>query len=225
MAADLSGDAHFVGGRTAAGQIVLMAIDYSDVYPDPQPLYLVDLAASRAKWGVSLRGRYLEWDNLVALANWEMIDETSWYLEAAATRITGVHWTVLVGLRYFDLDFVIEGPYRTPWPPQTMYVMNEAWLDPFAGATFRYPLGGRWKLAGRGDIGGFGVGSKLSWGLEATVLWRIGTQFSLVAGYRVFDVDFEEENTYSFSDGSQLNVPDTYDTRTNGPILGMTFQW
>jgi hypothetical protein len=47
----------------------------------------------------------------------------------------------------------------------------------------------------------------------------------LVGGYRVFDVDFEEDRTYTLPDGGETTLPDTYDTRTEGPTLGLTFHW
>ena len=225
MAADVSGETEFTAGQTVGGNVIRGEIDYSNVYPDPQPLPFVDLAASNAEWSATIRGQYLSWDDVALLANRTLIEESSWFLEADVSHSVGTRWAVFLGLRYFEFELSLQTVLNPPLPPLPAMVTNQSWVDPLAGAAFRYPLGERWELAGRGDIGGFGVGSELSWGLEATVLWKIGTHSGLVGGYRVFDVDFEEENTYSFPDGSQLTVPDSYDTRTNGPTLGMTFQW
>ena len=225
MSADYDGSTEFTVGQTVGGNIIRGELDYSTVYPDPQPLYLVDLAASNAEWGASLRGQYLEWDNLVALANWTQLEETSWFLEADVSHSVGTHWWVFVGLRYFEFDLSWQVVLDPPLPQLPPFVTGQDWFDPLAGASFRYPLARRWEVAGRGDIGGFGVGSELSWNLEATIKWSFASHVALVGGYRVFDVDFAEDRTYTLPDGGETTLPDTYDTRTEGPTLGLTFHW
>ena len=225
MSADYDGTTEFTVGQTVGGNFIRGELDYSTVYPDPQPLYLVDLAASNGEWGASLRGQYLEWDNLVALANWTQLEETTWYLEADVSHSVGTHWWAFLGVRYFEFDLSLQVMLDPPLPQLPPLVTGQDWFDPLAGASFLYPLGRRWELAGRGDIGGFGVGSELSWNLEATIQWSFANHVALVGGYRVFDVDFEEDRTYTLPDGGETTLPDTYDTRTEGPTLGLTFHW
>jgi hypothetical protein len=102
---------------------------------------------------------------------------------------------------------------------------KESWIDPLVGAAFSRSLARRWDLEARGDVGGFGVGSKLTWSLEATIQWKLGRHLGLAGGYRVFDVDFDDQRTYTLPDGGQVTPPSTYTTRTHGPTIGLTFHW
>lgn len=83
-------------------------------------------------------------------------------------------------------------------------------VEPFLGAGWTAPLAGRWGLEGRVDVGGFGVGSELSWNAEAMVRYDMGRRWSALAGYRVIEVDFEEGR-----DGLY------WDTQLPGLVLGL----
>jgi hypothetical protein len=76
------------------------------------------------------------------------------------------------------------------------------WADPMIGVRWEVPLVDRVTLHFRGDIGGFGVSSKLIWGLVGDARywlpWRPWSiQLWLDAGYRAisFDRDFGEGNS------------------------------
>jgi hypothetical protein len=150
-----------------------------------------------------------------------------WFLEADVNHVVGTHWAVTAGIRYFELEHSEEFPdrvYPQGWP-RTTISWNHAWLDPVVGATFSCPLASEWDYSGRGDIGGFGIGSDLTSDLGATVQWALAPHIALIGGYRVFHVDCAENQTYTSSDGGRITLAETYDTRTNGPVLGLTMQW
>ena len=89
---------------------------------------------------------------------------------------------------------------------------DKTWVDPIVGAKFHYLFAERWGLHGYGDIGGFGVGSDLTYQLTGTVSYSFNKNVMLHVGYCLFDVEFE--------DGSF-----EFDTMLHGPIVGLTFSF
>ena len=65
-------------------------------------------------------------------------------------------------------------------------------------------------LSLRGDIGGFGVGSDLSWNAVGAASWAFAENWSAVLAYRLLDVDYDH-NAFK------------YNVRTDGPALGLMY--
>jgi opacity protein-like surface antigen len=73
----------------------------------------------------------------------------------------------------------------------------------------------RWELFAGADIGGFGVGSNLTWQWLAGLGYRfelLGRKSFLRAGWRMLDIDY--------TDGGFK-----WDVTYSGPILGMTVRF
>jgi len=91
------------------------------------------------------------------------------------------------------------------------------WLDPLIGLRLRHRFTPKTDMVLRGDVGGFGAGSKFSWQAMGYVNWEFArTQsatWSAMAGYRALYVDYAEGNGRSLYE---------YDMLTHGPILGVT---
>jgi hypothetical protein len=94
------------------------------------------------------------------------------------------------------------------------------WLDPVIGARVRYIVAPGHELFLRGDVGGFGVGSKFSWqaiggyGVDFGS-WN-GVTFSGVLGYRALYIDYAQgsgRTRYEF------------DILQHGPILGLSMRF
>lgn len=86
------------------------------------------------------------------------------------------------------------------------------WVDPLAGLRAFLPLTEKLSLQGQADIGGFGVGSDLTWSVLATVNYVFTEHLSASAGYKVLDVDYRHNGH-------------VYDTRLSGPVLGLTYRF
>jgi hypothetical protein len=91
------------------------------------------------------------------------------------------------------------------------------WVDPLIGARLRYAVAPGHELFLRGDVGGFGVGSKFSWQAIGAYGFDIGTYqgitFSGVIGYRALYVDYGQgtgRNRYEF------------DMLQHGPVFGVS---
>ncbi|MBZ6075745.1 hypothetical protein [Microvirga puerhi] len=91
------------------------------------------------------------------------------------------------------------------------------WLDPVVGARMRYAVAPGQEIFLRGDIGGFGAGSRFSWQAVGGYSFDIGTYqgitFSGVVGYRALYVD------YSQGEGRRRYE---FDMLTHGPIVGIS---
>lgn len=86
------------------------------------------------------------------------------------------------------------------------------WVDPVIGARFFINLTDKLSVQGQVDIGGFGVGSDLTWSALATVNYTFTQNLSASAGYKVLDVDYKHDGH-------------VFDTRLSGPVLGLTYRF
>lgn len=91
------------------------------------------------------------------------------------------------------------------------------WVDPMVGLRLRHRFSPKVDMVLRGDVGGFGVGSKFSWQAMGYVNWEFARTeravWSAMIGYRALYVDYEQGS------GHKLYQ---YDMLTHGPILGVT---
>ena len=90
------------------------------------------------------------------------------------------------------------------------------WVDPLVGLQYRAPLGGKWSLSLRGDIGGFGVGSDLTLHGWMTFMRRNNEKFSWYVGYRYIGYDYET--------GRGINRQ-RYDLQQHGPGVGLALSF
>ena len=90
---------------------------------------------------------------------------------------------VLAGIRYFRLDSDVRvGPIESN--------ITTDWVDPLIGARLRWKMSDKWLASLRGDLAGFGIGSgsELSTNVVAALTYSINDRYSLILGYRYFDI-------------------------------------
>lgn len=91
---------------------------------------------------------------------------------------------------------------------------GKSWLDPLLGVHVLVPASKRWWFGLRADVGGFGVGSELTWQAYADVGFRASGLISVLLGYHALDIDYET--------GSGLQTFNL-DAAMSGPQLGVVF--
>jgi hypothetical protein len=121
---------------------------------------------------------------------------------------------LLAGARYNNLSGELIGPGVLPVPRVASGTQD--WWDPIIGANVAYPLGEKFSLNCRGDVGGFGAGSDLTWQAFPYVNWQFNRWGSVQLGYRWVYVDYE--------DGAGATLF-RYDVLTQGPQVGMTVRF
>ena len=108
---------------------------------------------------------------------------------------------VIAGLRNQDIAVSLQG-----FDSQAQGSAN--WTDPFVGVIYTRPLKGRFHMALRGDIGGFGIESDRAVNAQAMFRYQMGDTFSVKFGYRYLKVTFE---------GSEF----IYDIGLDGILIGL----
>lgn len=108
-----------------------------------------------------------------------------------------------------QLAQAIESEIKSRIPGSTISA-SEDWIDPFVGLQGRLNLTERFYLAARADIGGFGVGSDLTWNLFGAIGAHLGTHAALELGYRYLSIDYESDTLL-------------FDAALDGPFIG--FRW
>jgi opacity protein-like surface antigen len=122
-------------------------------------------------------------------------------------------WTLLAGLRYNDIssDVKVAGPVGV-----NKASGSEAWVDPLVGAIFGHSFNDTWSMTLRGDVGGFGVGSDLTWQGLATVRWQVTPTVGVLGAYRYIDMDY---------DSGKRSKRFLYDMAITGPAVGVVFSF
>lgn len=93
---------------------------------------------------------------------------------------------------------------------------TETWFDPMIVARIKSPLEKTFIYQFRGEIGGFGIGSDLSWNIQAYLGYRFSNLFEMSGGYRYISLDYE---TGSGQDRFK------YDVDTSGPVVRFGFNF
>lgn len=144
--------------------------------------------------------------------------------ELSQTIATGAigHWLPLgasdldlgitAGLRYVRISAdVALSPAGSPLVGSAS--QTEQWVDPTVGLVLQWAIDDRWFLNAVADIGGFGVGSKLSSNGYVGLGYRWTPSLSTAIGYRYLYEDYEAAGigTGSFR----------YDTVMHGPTFSL----
>lgn len=95
------------------------------------------------------------------------------------------------------------------------------WTDPFIGLRINADLAERWNLFASADVGGFGVGSRLSVNAQAYLGYRtrmLGRPTILRAGYRALYQDYQNDD---FTGVNKFR----WDVNQHGPAIGLSMRF
>lgn len=87
-------------------------------------------------------------------------------------------------------------------------VRTDTFWDPYVGLRGRYNLNSAFYLTARGDIGGFTVGSDLSWTTEAGIGYQYSRNIYTEVTYRAFGIDYDKDGLLmdTVTHGPQVNI-------------------
>lgn len=124
---------------------------------------------------------------------------------------TNVKVDLAAGLRYYAMDIDVDLSAGT-LPASNVISASESWVDPLVGMRASYKFSDNWSLSGAADIGGFGIGSDLTWQAIATIDYNFNQKWSARLGYRYLEID------------KPVNGIDV-ELRLSGPIIGATYHF
>jgi opacity protein-like surface antigen len=102
---------------------------------------------------------------------------------------------VFAGVRYTDID--VDANIRASifgLAGRVERTGSKDWVDPYVGIRVQHPIADRWKLVGYADVGGFGVGSDLTWQIAAGINYDFSNTMNAKFGYRRLSIDYDKSN-------------------------------
>lgn len=186
-------------------------LSFSDVVETLDGGFLAHFEASKGRWTVLVDGIYLNLGQDFESGKAE-IEQT--IFELGGAYAVKDDFEVLFGARLNDLDVEIDR-FGGLLIPDIRAQGAQTWTDPFIGGRWSPPINDRWSFQGRADVGGFGVGSDLTWNAALLLLFEQSDRVTWGFGYRVMDIDYEDSDSPRF----------VYDAQMPGLLAGVGFNF
>lgn len=124
-----------------------------------------------------------------------------------------ITFDLLGGLRYWHIsNDVTVSANLGPQSRTASHAEGFGWVDPLVGVRGFIPFTNRLSMQAQADMGGFGIGSKFTWDILATVNYLLTDHLSASLGYKIMDVNYNRNGRIQ-------------DTRLSGPVLGVTLRF
>ncbi len=139
-----------------------------------------------------------------------------WLIEADGGYQVTPWLDALVGLRVPIIEAEVAPDRDNPVVSEKSG--SESWVAPLIGARVHVPLGSKFTLIGRGDVGGFDLGgTNWTWQAAGYVDYRFSHVVSALLGYRAIAADYAN----NADAGAQGYF--AYDITNFGGVLGVSF--
>ncbi|UCC85274.1 MAG: hypothetical protein JSW46_10335 [Gemmatimonadota bacterium] len=199
------------GSLTVRGIEVDVNAEPGDIFDKLQFGAMLYLEASNGTWGISLDGLYMDLEQ-----TGERLELLTARMKQGAVELVGyrrvAEWAeVLLGGRLNVLSGSLVGEGGIIDAKD-----DKVFFDPFVGARLQVPNTWKWRLALRGDLGGFGVGSDFAWQIYPLVGYRFSRLFEVAIAYRWIDMDYK-----TGSAGEEFR----YNMTIFGPEVGLLFHF
>jgi hypothetical protein len=138
--------------------------------------------------------------------------------EAAALYRLAPFWEVGVGGRLNNLEVGIDANRRA-LPSGTEAVSGSktaTWYDPVIITRLATDINNKWLFQFRGDVGGFGIGSDITWQLGGYMGYRFTKVFQLTGGYRILSMDYNKD---------VKNTQFVFNVDEFGPVIRLGFNF
>lgn len=181
--------------------------------------FMAHFEANNGTWGIVLDPYYVDLgDNAENGAGYPVhLDLKQFMTNLAGSyrlyRSPNTTLDLTFGLRYVELKTAIT-PFVLPTQSRSI-----DWTDPILGFKGNVKMSKIWSFGYRADVGGFGVGSRLTWSGVIRFDAAVSKHCSLGVGYIYYWVDYEK-NTRHFDRSSFI-----YDMAQAGPSLSVSFHW
>ncbi|MGP7733491.1 hypothetical protein [Oceanimonas smirnovii] len=121
---------------------------------------------------------------------------------------------VLAGTRLWHISNKISVRANHPLigTYQASHKESFSWADPIVAARVQVRASEQLSLLVQGDIGGHAGKADSTWSLLAAVRYQLPSQLSVLAGYKVIDVDYHHDDYI-------------YNARLGGPAIGLSYRF
>ena len=188
---------------------------------DVKMLFAMQVEARKGPWGIVADAAYVDLDisgtpptprHLAANVDFtELLGNllVTYRVAEAPTGFLDLYAGARVNSLSLDINALAN---RIIFPGQADFYdsHNETWVDPVIGLRGQWNMTEKLFLAGKADIGGFGVSSDLLWAAQGTIGYQFTHRFNTEIGYSYYNTDYEDGGF-------------TYDMAMGGLFLGFNF--
>jgi len=213
----------YMDGETGIGNNLILPVDANpgDIFSKLKMAAMLYLEAKTDKWAITSDLVYmnLKQDVTPGILLYEgEISAKQFVWEPAGLYRIFPFWEVGIGGRLNYVQTSFEGRINV-LPEGTEEIMgrhSKTWFDPIIITRLSADIKDKWLFQFRADVGGFGIGSDLTWQLQGYAGYRFTKLFQLTAGYRILSTDYnygEEPKEFIF------------DVNEFGPVLRLGFNF
>ena len=197
------------GTLTARDRDIAFQLPFDQAFDNLETAFTFRFEAWKGRWGILTDFSYMDLSSDKAVGPLEL----NVSLENLIAEVSGAYLFdeaafIFLGARYYGVDSAVTGPMGRDLQA------DKSWVDPIVGFGWRPRLSERWSFGAAVDVGGFGIGSNLTWKARAVIDWRVGRFIALGAAYQALDYDYED-TTDGFA----------YDLLQQGPGAYLRFFW
>lgn len=198
------------GDLTAKGIPADVDASFGDIIEHLEAGFAGRVTVGYERWLLSTEFSYLRLSAATPAAS---ADLEQWMVEPSLGYELCKFAQLFAGARYNSVD----GDVTFNGPAGRVATGTQEWWDPIVGAQLSYPLiKDKLSFDGRFDVGGFGVGSDITWQAFPYLNWRFARWGSAQLGYRWMGTDYET--------GSGLSKF-RYDVVLQGVQIGLTMHF
>jgi hypothetical protein len=211
-----------IDGETGIGEL-LVPIDASagDVFSNLKIGGMFYFEAQTSKWALTSDIVFMNLNEDITpgkLIESGEVTGKQFIWEAAALYRLAPFWEVGVGGRLNNLEVGIDANRRV-LPSGTEAVSGSktaTWYDPIIITRLATDINNKWLFQLRGDVGGFGIGSDITWQLGGYVGYRFTKVFQLTGGYRILSMDYNKD---------VKNTQFVFNVDEFGPVIRLGFNF
>lgn len=212
-------------GSTGTSQVLAdVNMSFEDIVENLEAGLMGTLEVRRRRWGFIVDALFFELGDQRA-SSWQgpagtgsatgelgVTAAMQMYQLSGAYRIgDGVPTDLIAGARYTQIDTDLSLTVTTggvlPGGTRSLSA-SQSWWDPVIGVRVAVPFAQRWSALLYGDVGGFSVGSDLTYQAIAGVNWQFSEHVSAKVGYRYLYSDYAKDGF-------------VWDMAAHGPYLGL----
>ncbi len=194
----------YMNGETGFGSSFTVPVDANpgDIFNTLKMAAMLYFEAGTDKWAITADWVYMNLNQ--NLTPGTLINSGTVGVKQSVFEVAGLYrilpfWEMGLGGRINYLQTSIEAR-RNVFPAGTEEVSglhDDVWFDPVIITRLSTDIRDKWLFQFRGDVGGFGLGSDLTWQLQAYAGYRFNKLFQITAGYRVLSIDYKKEAAYT----------------------------